>query len=107
MPGGDKTGPQGNGPMTGRALGYCAGNDSPGFASGQGFGWGRGRGAFGARRGWFGRGFRWGYGAQGYLPNQDAQDRNVQSQDAIKQEMDMLRKRLSQLEKKLEDTRHD
>ncbi|MCK4238634.1 MAG: DUF5320 domain-containing protein, partial [Candidatus Lokiarchaeota archaeon] len=25
MPGGDRTGPGGLGPMTGRALGYCAG----------------------------------------------------------------------------------
>ena len=26
MPGGDGTGPQSMGPMTGRAAGYCAGN---------------------------------------------------------------------------------
>lgn len=28
MPGGDGTGPAGLGPMTGRGMGYCAGNDS-------------------------------------------------------------------------------
>jgi hypothetical protein len=31
MPGGDRTGPRGFGPMTGRRAGYCAGYDRPGF----------------------------------------------------------------------------
>ena len=31
MPAGDRTGPSGMGPMTGRAAGYCAGNDMPGY----------------------------------------------------------------------------
>ena len=31
MPGGDRTGPGGMGPMTGRAVGYCAGYPVPGF----------------------------------------------------------------------------
>ena len=40
MPGGDRTGPLGRGPMTGRALGYCAGNNRPGYANpGFGRGW--------------------------------------------------------------------
>jgi len=83
MPWGDRTGPWGLGPMTGRAAGYCAGypvpgymNPIPGFGFGRGWGmgfgrgWGRGRG-FGFGRGWgmgfgrgFGRGFRrwlWAY----------------------------------------------
>ncbi|MDD3175873.1 MAG: DUF134 domain-containing protein, partial [Candidatus Nanoarchaeia archaeon] len=33
MPSGDKTGPQGKGPKTGRGLGYCSGSDKPGFES--------------------------------------------------------------------------
>jgi hypothetical protein len=33
MPGGDRTGPMGLGPMTGRRAGYCAGNNQPGFAT--------------------------------------------------------------------------
>ena len=47
MPRGDRTGPFGMGPMTGRGLGYCAGFGMPGFAN---FapGWGVGP--------WFGRG---------------------------------------------------
>jgi hypothetical protein len=55
MPKGDKTGPQGAGPMTGRAAGYCAGYPVPGYmnpAPGYGRRWGRGRGR-GWRRGRF------------------------------------------------------
>ncbi|MBN1863538.1 MAG: DUF5320 domain-containing protein [Victivallales bacterium] len=57
MPGGDRTGPAGMGPMTGRAAGYCAGYPTPGFMNPiSGFGFrrgmrlgfrgGRGRGGF-------------------------------------------------------------
>ncbi len=52
MPGGDRTGPLGDGPMTGRQLGYGAGYDSPGYTKGPGGGFGRG---FRGR----GRGFFW------------------------------------------------
>jgi hypothetical protein len=52
MPGGDRTGPAGLGPRSGRALGYCAGFSTPGYT--RGAGWGRGRG--------FGRGLGRGYG---------------------------------------------
>lgn len=55
MPGGDRTGPRGEGPMTGRRAGFCAGFDSPGFVNSfsrrglrRGVGFGRGRG-FGKR----------------------------------------------------------
>jgi hypothetical protein len=54
MPFGDRTGPRGMGPMTGRGVGFCAGFGQPGFTSpmplrgwfgfGRGFGRGRGRG---------------------------------------------------------------
>lgn len=43
MPGGDRTGPRGMGPGTGRAAGFCAGAGRPGFMSprpGRGFGGG-------------------------------------------------------------------
>lgn len=42
MPWGNRTGPMGYGPMTGRAAGYCAGYQVPGYVSpvaGRGF-WG-------------------------------------------------------------------
>lgn len=58
MPGGDRTGPRGEGPMTGRGMGYCAGYSVPGYMDpsprlglGRRFGRGIGRG--------FGRGFGW------------------------------------------------
>jgi len=58
MPGGDHTGPLGQGPQTGRAAGYCAGYDMPGYMNpipGRGYwGWGRGRGS-----GWGGGGCGW------------------------------------------------
>lgn len=57
MPRGNGMGPNGVGPMTGRAMGYCAGYDVPGYMNG-GVGFGQGRG-FG--RG-FGVGYRRGYG---------------------------------------------
>ncbi len=68
MPGGDRTGPMGMGPMTGRAAGFCAGYTVPGYMNGipgRGFGFGRGRG-FGFGRG-LGLGFRGGRG-WGALP---------------------------------------
>jgi hypothetical protein len=80
MPRGDRTGPMGIGPMTGRGAGYCAGYPVPGYANplvpgrggrGGGRGWGRGMG-----RGWGwgfwgrgrGRGVRWGHTPYGYHP---------------------------------------
>lgn len=63
MPGGNRRGPMGAGPQTGRAAGYCAGFDAPGClrvgaarGGGQG-GWrggrqGAGRGGGGGGRGW-------------------------------------------------------
>ena len=57
MPGGDRTGPAGLGPMTGRAAGHCAGFAVPGFANpipGRGIrGGGRGQGGGRGRRNWF------------------------------------------------------
>jgi len=56
MPKGDKTGPMGMGPMTGRGAGYCKGNDSAGYYSANGgglYGW---SGCCGRRHGfrhWF------------------------------------------------------
>ena len=53
MPGGDRTGPMGMGPMTGRAAGYCTGSAVPGYMNapvGRGFlGGGGGRGGRGRR----------------------------------------------------------
>jgi len=64
MPGGDRTGPRGEGPRTGWGMGFCGrpgkegGQDRPADAPlprfwrwARGFGWGRGRGG-GRGRGW-------------------------------------------------------
>lgn len=59
MPRGDRTGPAGMGPMTGRAAGFCAGYPVPGYANPIP----RAGGAFG--RG-FGRGGGWGWRNQYY-----------------------------------------
>jgi hypothetical protein len=57
MPRGDGTGPMGLGPMTGRAAGYCASFNTPGFANFACGYYGRGRGR--------GRGLRRMYPANG------------------------------------------
>ena len=64
MPRGDRTGPIGQGPMTGRGMGHCAGYPTPGYMNpggggGRGMAWGRGGG--------FGRGMAWGRGG-GFAP---------------------------------------
>jgi len=48
MPRGDQTGPLGQGPRTGRGMGYCSGFNAPGFMNP---GFCRGR-RFGRRFGW-------------------------------------------------------
>ena len=86
MPGGDKTGPLGAGPMTGRALGPCAGNDAPGYdsaAPGRGF-FGRGRGGGGGG----GQGRRRRFFAAGPM-NQD---------QALRNQLDEMKARLDKME---------
>jgi len=116
MPGGDRTGPAGLGPMTGRAAGYCAGYQVPGFANpvgGRGYGgWGRG-GGFGRGRG-FGRGFGWGAAAYGYPPQTaasnlypypqpaQAQMSPEQELNALKQNAQYLQDSLAEVKKRME-----
>lgn len=108
MPGGDRTGPMGMGPMTGRAAGYCAGYDVPGYVSpmpwggGYSMGWGRG----------WGRGYRWRhwrYGAGwpgwprfGPAPAPMTRDQEVESLKAqaewLKGQLDAVNQCLSELE---------
>jgi len=124
MPGGDRTGPLGMGPMTGRAAGYCAGYGVPGYMNpwpgrgfwgwGRGF-WGRGRGFWGWGRG-FGRGWRnwyyatgltgWqraalGWGAPWYgappTPEDEREALRAEAQ-ALERELGEIRRRLDELE---------
>ena len=114
MPGGDKTGPFGAGPMTGRGAGYCAGFTQPGFANpyvpgrrgGMGGGFGRGRG--------FGRGFGWGRAAHGwpagggyagayggYPATFGAVASGDQEQEALKQQAQYLQQSLDAISKRI------
>lgn len=69
MPFGDRRGPQGLGPGTGRGAGYCAGFGAPGsmnpLPGGSGFGFGRGGRAMGCEWVGCGRGWRNWYRATG------------------------------------------
>ena len=104
MPGGDRRGPSGMGPRTGRGLGYCSGSDVPGAARGGGFGFGfGGRGGRGGRggagfgrgrgRGFLGRGGWW--GAYPEAPNAAGE------RDALSQERAALASRMRALDAQL------
>ena len=113
MPRGDRTGPAGLGPMTGRAAGYCAGYSVPGYLNpipGRGF-YGVGRGGYplGGGRGW-GWGWRaWGapYGVNPYYgppvappPTPDEEKTFLKEQQAsLENQLKELRERLKELEK--------
>ena len=72
MPGFNGTGPNGAGPMTGRGMGPCAGNnvDARGFGAGRGMGRGLGRGAGRRGCGYASAGFRFG-GWPAYEPTEE------------------------------------
>ena len=107
MPRGDRTGPMGMGPMTGRGLGYCAGFAGPGFTRGGGRGMGRGMG-FGGRgwRNWFhatglpGWMRASGAGMPMGAPDPGTEKEMLQGQmQALQAELEALQNRLNDLEK--------
>ena len=109
MPGGDRRGPAGFGPMSGRRMGYCAGYEVPGFANwgpgrGGGFGYGRGMGrGFGAGRG-FGRGYGRGFAAYDLpvaAPYSEASEKTfIQNEiNVLKEQLESFEARLSELNK--------
>ncbi|MFO7736121.1 MAG: DUF5320 domain-containing protein [bacterium] len=100
MPRGDRTGPAGQGRMTGRGMGFCAGYDVPGYEN-----WGFGPG----------RGFRGGYGrgmGRGRMPvysdqtsaqssSADIEKERVKMEtESLKQQLDYLAKKVEELEEK-------
>jgi hypothetical protein len=89
MPGGDRTGPRGAGPRTGRGMGYCSGYDWPGFAN-----------QVTAFRGGFGfGGVRAGHGIPGWVPptpEQETADLKAQA-DLLKAQLDAIQKRIEEL----------
>ena len=98
MPGGNKTGPEGQGPMTGRGLGYCAGYPNPGFLNNF-----FGRGTFGRGRMFMigmGAGFRGGRGSySGYYPHEIHPYPSYSKKDELKN----LEAHAQNLKKELED----
>ena len=102
MPYRNGTGPFGQGPMTGRGLGYCAGYNSPGFTRGTP------AGRFG-----YGRGFRRGFGRFGAPFTQQVQNEGTNEQDngtqdnkastELKEEIKALRSELERIEEKLKN----
>lgn len=100
MPAGNRTGPFGGGPMTGRGMGYCGGFGVPGYMNpGPGIGFGRGRGwrCFG----WFGRGFRWRWFWRMPFFGGGFSEVDLLKQEAeiLKNQLDAVQKRLSEVEK--------
>ncbi len=120
MPGGDRTGPRGMGPMTGRTAGYCASSvfrvrkpDARkrfwnrfrkrwrSLGGGGGRGW---RNMFYAtgQPGWMrfgGYAAPYGYPAPYQAPNPEMEKQFLKSQaDALQAEMDAIRKRLADIE---------
>ena len=106
MPRGDKTGPVGMGPGTGRRMGYCAGYHVPGAFNRAGFGM-RG-GGFGMGRGG-GRGFRNRFFASGVPfnniePNPDWEMTSLKAQaEMLKNELQAIENRLNSLNKESKD----
>ena len=85
MPGRDKTGPSGFGPMTGRRMGLCTGNNT----------------SFSSR---FGSGFRrgYGFGIRGYYGDEySGSNLNVSEKTIIENEIRVLKDQLSSLEEQL------
>ena len=118
MPRGDNTGPMGQGPMTGRAAGFCAGYNVPGYgntapAGRGGFGSDfRGAGRAGFGRGFgraAGRGLNAGFGFGGYatgsqaagLPDAELSPEN--EREVLKRQQDYLAKELEAINKRLTD----
>ena len=116
MPKGDRTGPAGFGPMTGRGAGFCAGYPVPGYANpagGRGFGFfghGGGRG----RRNWFyatgltgwQRAGRWfpasGWGISPPGPPMTAKEEKEMLKDQVeflRSQMEEIQERIATLEK--------
>jgi hypothetical protein len=104
MPGGDRTGPRGGGPRTGRGLGYCAGYEQPGYTAqgpAQRMGWGfRGGGGGRGRRYRF---FDYGWPDSGrgrFAPPPAAQDQDV---DFLKAQTQELQEALQNIQARLDE----
>ncbi len=114
MPRGDKTGPAGQGPRTGRGLGYCSGFDAPGFMQpgfGRGMGYGRG---MGLGRGMVFRRGRGGFFGMGFVPPivptqvpyyapSVPQITKEQEKQILSQDLDFLENQIQVIKKRIEE----
>jgi len=106
MPGGDRTGPTGEGPLTGRAAGYCAGFDAAGFANPVPGGLGRGLGRRGGGGGRGGHGRRNRYYATG-IPGRAVQPETAaENKESLKRalaaQLKMLKRQIDEVQDRLE-----
>ena len=105
MPFGNKTGPMGQGPRTGRGAGNCTDTNVPGSANWGGFGrGGRGRGGFGNRNNFNGAGmFGWQRGAWGaQAPNVAAPTRE-EEMGVLKNQVEALKNSLDEIERRINE----
>jgi len=99
MPGGDRTGPMGTGPMTGRVAGMCAGDRMPGYAH-RGFGRGMGGGR-GFGRGW---GRRTGARYRAWWQNAPvSQPDPIDERQMLEQEAAYLKNQVEQIQNRLNE----
>lgn len=102
MPFGDGTGPQGQGPQTGRGLGYCSGSNTPGHTK-LGFrrGYGRARGGF--RNCFHSTSF---FGRQRVpknTPSWDEPQNSEQEKQALASQLQSLKNQAQKIEQRLQD----
>jgi len=99
MPGGDRTGPEGIGPMTGRRMGFCAGNEEPGNFYNPGFGFRTGRGFRAGNRGRMHRRSYWRDDQLSQRKGLAVTDRDLINTEikALKAQVEYLEERLNKL----------
>lgn len=104
MPRGDRTGPEGYGPMTGGGLGYCGAHDRPGrFADRPRWGMG---GGFG--RGWARRRMHRDVGPPyGQYRAAETGPTGQERMQFLKEHAERLREEADAIEKEIEDMRAD
>jgi len=125
MPRGDRTGPMGAGPLTGRGYGYCSGYAQPGYmhpgpgmgygggmgwgrGGGRGFGWGRGLGWGRAHRFWgpdYGPGpwdVAWGGAVAAPTAEQEVADLKAQA-GMLQEQLDLIQARMGELSGKTDE----
>jgi len=101
MPGGDRTGPLGAGPRTGRGMGYCSGYTLPGYASQTaGVNSRLGLGGREAGRGWRNRFYA--TGIPGWVAPSPEQETTVlkAQADSLKAQLEAILKRIEELNAK-------